>query len=106
MTWSGEDLDAALNGPVAAILFDYEGIADIASLLESVPSTDFESDMLEKILDIDEKPKDWEVGEVIAEAYLSQYPDLPYTSKEEEKNPLEIIFPHHIFGFNIFLSKE
>ena len=33
LMWSGEELDAGLNGPVAAVLFDDEGRADIEEIL-------------------------------------------------------------------------
>ena len=45
---------------------NYKRIADISALLESLPSTHFESDEPGKILDVGEQPKDWEVGEAIA----------------------------------------
>ena len=32
LEWSGEELDAALHGPVAAVLFDDEGRADIEEI--------------------------------------------------------------------------
>ena len=39
--WAAEELGAALAGPIASLMFDNEGTADIAALLESVPGTDF-----------------------------------------------------------------
>ena len=70
MSWTAEEMDTALAGPVASVLFDHEGTTDIAALLESVPGTDFTGDEIAKILDNEMPPKDWEVGEAIAEAYL------------------------------------
>jgi hypothetical protein len=46
VSWTAAELDAALAGPVASVVFDHEGMADIAALLESLPDTDFESDEL------------------------------------------------------------
>jgi hypothetical protein len=40
LSWTAEEMDTALAGPVAYVLFDHEGTADIATLLESVSSTD------------------------------------------------------------------
>ena len=33
LTWSNDDLDKAMDGPVAAILFDDKGKADIEGIL-------------------------------------------------------------------------
>ena len=43
-------MDAALTGPVPAMVFDHEGINDIAFLLESLSSADFETDEPERFL--------------------------------------------------------
>lgn len=62
VSWTAEERDAVLAGPVASLVFDNKGTADIAALLESVPSTDFASDEIAGILNDDTPPKDWEVG--------------------------------------------
>jgi len=102
VSWSGEELDVALAGPVAAIVFDHEGTADVAALLESLPSTDFESDELVKILDVDEQPNDWEVGEAIAESYLIQHRDafFPWPHARDIRKPKSSLPGADMIGFH------
>lgn len=50
LTWSGEELDAALDSRVAAVLFDEEGKADIAEILRGVADTAFEQGGLRRVL--------------------------------------------------------
>lgn len=102
VSWSGEELDAALAGPVAAIVFDHEGTANIVALLESVPSTDFESNELSKILDVNEPPKNWEVGEAIAESYLVQHRDtfFPWPDGRDIRKPKSSLPGADMIGFH------
>ena len=101
VSWSGEELDWALTGPVAAIVFDHEGTADIAALLESLPSTNFESIELSKILDVNEPPKNWEVGEALAESYLVQHRDtfFPWPDGRDIRKPKSSLPGADMIGF-------
>lgn len=56
-SWKAEELDTALSGLIAAFLFDREGTAGIAALLEDLPETDFDDLELLKILDNDTPPR-------------------------------------------------
>ena len=101
LSYSEEELDAALTGPVAAVVFDNEGTADIAALLESLSETDFESRELSKILHVDEPPKDWEVGEALAESYLTQHRDtfFPWPDGRDIRKPKSSLScPHPYTG--------
>lgn len=66
-----EDLDAALDGPVAAVVFDDVGRDGISGLLDGLSDTDFAQDNLSALLDEEREPEAWRVGEAIAEHYLT-----------------------------------
>ncbi len=71
LNWSGEHLDAALRGPVAANLFDDEGTAEIEAVLHGVVETEFERDRLQRSYPNLGVIEDWRVGEALAEAWLT-----------------------------------
>lgn len=68
--YSQTELEIALSGPVAEVVFDDVGKADVQSLLDSVAETDFEKTEIERILSDEHTPEDWRVGEALAESYL------------------------------------
>ena len=68
--WTDAQLDEALGGPVAEILFDDVGTADIAAILAPLANTPFAQESVRRILSIPEQLEDWRVGEAIAETYL------------------------------------
>ena len=70
LVWGAGELDSALSGPVAMVLFDDEGKANIESILTDLVETDFEQDSLRRILSDPDAVEDWRVGEAIAETYL------------------------------------
>lgn len=71
--WTSDELKEALGGPVAAVLFDDEGKADIADILGALPETEFAQDGLAKVLNDLDDIEDWRVGEAIAETYLTDH---------------------------------
>ena len=62
LQWSDEELNSALRGQVAAVLFDDEGKADIEAILAASAQTDFAQDGLRRILKDPEEIEDWRVG--------------------------------------------
>ena len=54
---SGERLDEALSGPVAAIVFNDVGTEEIASLLDGVADTEFTRENLDSLLNADHPPR-------------------------------------------------
>lgn len=70
--WDQDELDTGL-GPIAAIVFDYAGKADIAAMLSSMTETEFDKTELEKVLGNEGEPEPWRVGEAIAECYLTHH---------------------------------
>lgn len=73
ISWTGEELDSALTGRVAEVIFDDEGTFDVLALLEGVPETDFDQTELRRVLETRKSPEDWRVGEAIAETYLVEH---------------------------------
>ena len=69
-SFSDSELDRALTGPVAKIVFDDSGKAKIQSLLEGLAETEFAKSGVERILADTKPPEDWRVGEALAESYL------------------------------------
>lgn len=81
------DLDAALSGPVAAVVFDDAGNEEIAALLGSVADTEFSRSNLDVLLNNDRQPEDWRVGEALAECYLTECKDchFPWPDGRDER---------------------
>lgn len=73
LKWSGDELYAAIDGPVAAALFDDAGKADIEEILADLADTDFAQEGLRRILADSVYMEDWRVGEAIAESYLTDH---------------------------------
>ncbi len=73
LSWTAADLDAAINGTVAGLVFDDSGKADIAALLAGLADTQFKKDGVERILADPDSVEDWRVGEAIAEAYAKHH---------------------------------
>ena len=67
---SDEELDSSLAGPVAEIVFDDEGIADLTSLIAGLSETEFSPEAIRGILSDSAEPENWRVGEALAESYL------------------------------------
>ena len=73
LRWSADELSAAMDGRVAAVLFDDEGRANIEDVLTGLAETDFAQDRLRRVLEGPDEIEDWRVGEAIAEAYLTDH---------------------------------
>jgi len=69
-SYSTSELDSALSGPVAEVVFDDSGKIDVKSLLDGIAETDFEKSEVERILSDFRPPENWRVGEPLAETYL------------------------------------
>lgn len=66
-----EELETALKGPIAEVVFDDAGNDEISGLLVGLADTDFAQDNLATLLNDERKPEDWRVGEALAEHYLA-----------------------------------
>ncbi len=70
LTWISEDLDRALQGPVADLVLDDAGKVGIRSVLAGIVETDWERESLDEILNGPTQVEAWRVGEAIAGIYL------------------------------------
>ncbi len=87
--WNAEELGAAINDRVSALVFDDQGKADIQELLAGVAETAFEQEQLAQTLADTDYVEDWRVGEAIAEAYLTEHRDCLFPwpdGRDERKN--------------------
>ena len=73
MAWTSAELNAAISGPVARLLFDDEGTETIEQILSALADTEFAQSELRRILSLPEAIEDWRAGEAIAEAYLTKH---------------------------------
>lgn len=73
LAWTDEELDAAMSGPVTAVLFDDEGMSNIGAILSNLADTEFAQEGLKRALSAPENIEDWRVGEAIAEVYLTDH---------------------------------
>ena len=87
MAWSDEELNTAISGPVAAVLFDDEGTANIKAILSSLADTEFAQEELTRILSFREDIESWRVGEAIAETYLTKHRScyFPWPDSRDER---------------------
>jgi hypothetical protein len=70
ISWTADELNAALAGPVAEVIFDDAGKADLAALLAGLPETEFDQTTIREVFAVSRAPEDWRVGEALAESYL------------------------------------
>ena len=87
MRWTREQLDAAIDDSVAAVLFDDEGRANIEEILAGVADTEFAEEWLRRVLADPAPVEDWRVGEAIAETYLTHHRSctFPWPDKRDER---------------------
>jgi len=86
-SWNAEELGAAINGQISALVFDDQGKVDIQELLAGVAETAFEQEQLAQALAAPDDVEDWRVGEAIAEAYLTEHRDclFPWPDGRDER---------------------
>ena len=86
-SWTDQELDNALSGPVAEVVFDDAGNLDLQALLSSVPETEFDQTAVRGILTNTKKPENWRVGEALAESYLAHKYDcyFPWPDGRDER---------------------
>ncbi len=101
--WSSEELDIAINGPVAAVLFDEAGKANIEDILMGLADTSFAQEGLRQILQVPDKFEDWRVGEAIAETYLTDHRScyFPWPDGRDERKSGSSLPGADLVGFGI-----
>ena len=88
ITYSQDNLNSAISGPVAKILKDNEGNIELETMLAGIASTDFEQSTLTSILNTPQVINSWRVGEALAESYLVEHCDcyFPWTGSRDLKS--------------------
>jgi hypothetical protein len=87
VSWTPEELEAALSEAVAPVMFDDAGKADLRALLEGVPDTEFEKAEVDRIINAGSPSENWRVGEAIAEAYITHHHEctFPWPDVRDER---------------------
>ncbi len=103
LRWSDDELNAAMDGRVAAVLFDDEGKADIEDILAGLAETEFELAGLRRVLQDPDRVEDWRVGEAIAEAYLTDHRscNFPWPDGRDERKGGSSLPGADLVGFGI-----
>lgn len=98
---SADELNAALAGSVANIVFDDSGTGAIGELLGGLADTEFARDNLNALLDEDPAPEDWRVGEAIAEHFLTQNREchFPWPDGRDERKRRSSLPGADLVGF-------
>ena len=101
--WSEDELHDAIKGPVAAVLFDDEGNANIKDMLASLTETQFEQENLRRILEGPAEVEDWRVGEAIAETYLTDHRScyFPWPDGRDERKSRSSLPGADLVGFRL-----
>ena len=103
LRWSDEELDVALEGRVAAVLFDDEGNAKIAEILAGSVETDFALEGLRRVLKHPDQVEGWRVGEAIAETYLTDHRScsFPWPDGRDERKRGSSLPGADLVGFGV-----
>lgn len=103
LRWLDNELNAAIDGRVAAVVFDDEGKANIGEILAGLAETEFEQAGLRRVLEDPDKIEDWRVGEAIAEAYLSDHRScsFPWPDGRDERKSGSSLPGADLVGFGI-----
>ena len=85
--YSDDELNSALQGPVAEVLFDDVGKTELEKLLTGSADTDFNIDFLKEILEVTSPPENWRIGEALAEVYLTHHNEcfFPWPDGRDER---------------------
>lgn len=103
LSWTPEELDAALDERVVPLVFDDDGKADIEGILSSLAETDFAQAGLQAILADTDDVEDWRVGEAIAEAYLTDHRscEFPWPDGRDERKSGSSLPGADLVGFRL-----
>lgn len=88
ISYSDQQLDQILSGPVKTILQDAAGQEELTDLLASLVTTDFEQNNLAEVLVEEREFEDWLVGEAIAESFIADHGrcEYPWPTSRDLKN--------------------
>lgn len=100
-SFTAAELNDALTNRLPALLRDEEGRKQIEASLQAVASTQFQVDRLQTALNQTTNLQDWQVGEAMADAYLTDHRDcqFPWPSGRDLRNPLASPAGADLVGF-------
>ncbi len=89
LAYNEEQLDGAINGAVKDLLLDTTGTAELNDMLAGLAPTEFEPAQISQLLQAEQEPKNWLVGEALAEAYVADHNNctFPWPTGRDLKNP-------------------
>ena len=89
LVFTSTELDLALTNRLSPMLDDEHGRTQIRESLLGLPSTQFDSTRLEAAMARRTEHQDWQVGEAMGEAYLSDHRgcEFPWPSSRDLRNP-------------------
>lgn len=101
LRWSEKELDAAIDDPVASVLFDDEGRANLEEILSGLAETNFAQEGVRRVLEDPDEVEDWRVGEAIAEAYLTEHRScrFPWPDRRDERKRRSSLPGADLVGF-------
>lgn len=101
LQWTERELQDAIEGEVAAILFDDAGMSTMETIRTGLAETGFASDELQLALNSPQEIEDWRVGEAIAEAYLVAHRDceFPWPRSRDERSARSSFTGADLVGF-------
>lgn len=103
LRWSAVELNDAMSGRVAAVLFDDVGRANLEEILAGLAETDFTQDRLRRVLEDPKQVETWRVGEAIAETYLTDHRSctFPWPDGRDERKSGSSLPGADLIGFGI-----
>ena len=103
-----DQLDQQLAGPVAALVFDDEGVRDLGELLDGLADTEFSRENLDALLADASAPEGWRVGEALAEHHLNVDHDcfFPWPDGRDERKRGSSLPGADLVGFQNKDSRE
>lgn len=89
VSFTSDQLEIILSGPVKDILLDATGKQELEELLAGLATTDFMNEELQRVLEEEHVFEDWLVGEAIAEAFTIDIAQCcyPWPTSRDLKNP-------------------
>lgn len=102
-SFSEEEFECALSGPVASTVFDDQGNASAEDFLLSLSTTEFATESVNRILRQEFPPENWRVGEAFAETYLVQHRCciFPWPDSRDERRQKSSLPGADLVGFQI-----
>ena len=97
-----EHIETYLKTKVSTKYNDVEGTQVLVDDFSSIEKTGFTKDILEEVFSVEPDPKDWKIGECLAECYLEDNHSIRfhYESSRDAKNPEGNLHGADIVGFS------